>query len=368
MTCRTTTNRLGRDHVIVRIAVLSTPFVPVPPRDYGGTELVVHELVEGLLQRGHDVVLYATGDSRSHGPVQALYPEAQWPPEPLADLNHVSWALSEVAHRDFDLVHAHSAPALAVARLVPHLPLVYTLHHAMDPSLSSYYRYFPEVSFVAISADQGRREPGAEPEAVIHHGLDPSRYRWATRPRDYVCFLGRFAPEKGLHIAIDAAGRVGVPILIAGETHPAGRRYYEREIVPRLGARHVNLLGPADPTDKARLLRDARALLAPIQWEEPFGLVLIEAMLSGCPVVAFPRGSVTELVEPGVTGFIVRTVEEMARAIRPGGAVDRLDRRHIRELAVQRFGRDRMVEGYERLYRVVSHRRTSALDHPITAA
>jgi glycosyltransferase involved in cell wall biosynthesis len=352
----------------MRIAMISTPFVPVPPRDYGGTELVVHELVEGLLQRGHQVVLFATGDSRTHGRLEALYAEAQWPPEPLAELNHVSWALREAAQNGFDLVHAHSPPALAVARLAPSLPLVYTVHHAMDPALSDYYRYFPEVAFVAISGDQARREPGVRAKIVIHHGLEPSAYRWATRPRDYVCFLGRFAPEKGLHTAIDAAGRVGVPILVAGETHPVGRRYYEREIVPRLGARHVKLLGPVGPTDKARLLRDARALLAPIEWEEPFGLVLIEAMLSGCPVVAFGRGSVLELVEPGVTGFVVRTVEDMARAIRPGGPVDRLDRRRIREIAVRRFGRDRMVEEYERLYRLAAERGARDLDHPPTAA
>jgi glycosyltransferase involved in cell wall biosynthesis len=325
-------------------------------------------MFEGLLHRGNQVGLFATGDYPSRGTVEALYPEARWPPEPLADLNHVSWALRQVAESDFDLVHAHSAPALGVGRLAPDVPMVYTLHHAMDPALSDYYRYFAEVTFVAISADQARREPGARSQAVIHHGLDPSAYRWATRPRDYVCFLGRFAPEKGLHTAIDAAGRVGVPILVAGETHPAGRKYYQREIVPRLGARHVKLLGPAGPTDKARLLRDARALLAPIDWEEPFGLVLIEAMLSGCPVVAFARGSVPELIESGVTGFAVETVEEMARMIRPGGPVDRLDRRHIRELAVERFGRDRMVEEYERLYQQVAARGVRERRHSPTAA
>jgi glycosyltransferase involved in cell wall biosynthesis len=352
----------------MRIAMISTPFVPVPPRDYGGTELVVHELVEGLLHRGHQVVLFATGDSRSGGPIESLYAEARWPPEPLAELNHVSWALRQVADGEFDLVHAHSPPALGAARLVPNLPLVYTLHHAREPAVSDYYRYFAEVTFVAISADQAQRELGARAQAVIHHGLDPSAYRWATRPRDYVCFLGRFAPEKGLHTAIDAAGRVGVPILVAGETHPAGRKYYQREIVPRLGARHVKLLGPAGPTDKARLLRDARALLAPIDWEEPFGLVLIEAMLSGCPVVAFARGSVPELIDNGVTGFVVHTVEEMARAIRPGGPVDRLDRRHIRELAAERFGRDRMVEEYDRLYQQVAARGVRDRGHSPTAA
>jgi glycosyltransferase involved in cell wall biosynthesis len=368
VTCRTTVGSPADDDVCMRIGMISTPFVPVPPRDYGGTELIVHELVEGLLQRGHDVVLFATGDSRSRGRLEALYPQGQWPPEPLAELNHVSWALRRVAEGGFDLVHAHSAPALAVARLTVDLPVVYTLHHAMDPALTDYYRYFPEITFVAISTDQARREPGARAAAVIHHGLDPSAYRWTTRPRDYVCFLGRFAPEKGVHIAIDAAGRVGVPILVAGETHPPGRLYYEREIVPRLGARHVTLLGPVGPTDKARLLRDARALLAPIDWEEPFGLVLIEAMLSGCPVVAFARGSVPELVETGVTGFVVRTVEEMARAIRPGGPVDRLDRRRIRELAALRFGRDRMVEEYEGVYHLVADRGARGRDHPSTAA
>ena len=333
----------------MRIAMISTPFVPVPPRQYGGTELVVSELVEGLLDRGHDVTLYATGDSRTRARLRALYPLAQWPPDVYADLNHVSFAMREIVRSRYDLIHAHSPVALGFARLTS-IPMAYTLHHAQEPGLSAYYRLFPEVQYVAISADQARREPGVQDCTVIHHGLDPRIYRWTDRPGDYVCFLGRFAREKGLAAAIDVAAAARTSIYVAGAAHPGDLEYARAEIEPRLGARHVRHLGPVGQSEKVPLLRDARALLAPIEWNEPFGLVLIEAMLSGCPVVAFGRGSVPELVEDGVTGFIAESREEMADLIRPGGAVDRLDRRRIRQVAVSRFGRERMVIEYERLY------------------
>ena len=334
----------------MRIAMISTPFVAVPPRDYGGTELVVHELVEGLLDRGHDVTLFATGDSRTRAPLRSLYARAQWPPEGIIDLNHCSWALGEVAQGGFDLIHAHSAPALALGRLVPDTPLVYTLHHVQQPVLSEYYRHFPEVAFVAISEDQARRETGAREVTVIHHGLDPDRYRWTERPGPHVCFIGRFAREKGPHVAIDAASLAGVPIRIAGEAHPPDRDYACTQVEPRLQAGHVTWLGCIGTEQKVPLLRDARALLAPIDWNEPFGLTLIEAMLSGCPVVAFGLGSIPELIEPGVTGFIATSLEDMARLIRPGGPVDRLDRRLIRTVAVRRFNHRRMAADYEDLY------------------
>jgi glycosyltransferase involved in cell wall biosynthesis len=257
--------------------------------------------------------------------------------------------MREIARSRFDLIHAHSPVALGFTRLTA-IPMAYTLHHAQEPGLSAYYRQFPEVQHVAISADQARREPGVQDCAVIHHGLDPRIYRWTDRPGDYVCFLGRFAQEKGLPAAIDAAAAARTPIYVAGAAHPGDVDYARAEIEPRLRGRHVRHLGPVGQSEKVPLLRDARALLAPIEWNEPFGLVLIEAMLSGCPVVAFGRGSVPELVEDGITGFIAESREEMADLIRPGGAVDRLDRRRIRQLAVSRFGRERMVIEYERLY------------------
>jgi len=334
----------------MRIAMISTPFLAVPPRGYGGTELVVSELAEGLRGRGHDVTLFATGDSRTSGVLRSLYPTAQWPPDILTDLNHVSWALRQVVGGTFDVVHAHSAVALAMARLLPTLPFVYTLHHERDEALSAFYRYFPGTRFVAISADQAHREVPLPRVEVIHHGLDPAAYEWSARAHDYLCFVGRFTEVKGPHVAIDVAARAGLRIRVAGEVHPPDRAFAEREVEPRLGASHVTYLGSIGAEVKRPLLRDARALLAPIQWHEPFGLILVEAMLSGCPVVAFRRGSVPELVEEGVTGFIVDSADEMAALVRRRDLLPRFDRLRCRARAVERFGRARMVADYERCY------------------
>ncbi len=338
----------------MHVAMISTPFVAVPPRDYGGTELVVHELVEGLVERGHDVTLFATGDSSTSGELRWLYPEAQWPPGMLSELNHASWALKEVAEGDFDVVHVHCAAGLAFGRLMPGIPMVYTLHHERTKDLSDFYPNFPEIHYVAISADQMRRAVQLPHMHVIHHGLDPAPYQWTAEPGDFVVFLGRFARVKGPHIAIDAAAAAGVPIRVAGETHKVDGEFGKVEVEPRLSLPHVTYLGNIGMKEKVPLLRDARALLAPIAWNEPFGLALIEAMLSGCPVVAFPRGSIPELVEQGVTGFVVRTAEELVTTIRPGGPLDHFDRERCRARAVERFNRDRMVERYARLYERVA--------------
>jgi glycosyltransferase involved in cell wall biosynthesis len=340
----------------MRIAVISTPFLAVPPRRYGGTELIVHELAEGLLRRGHDVQLFATGDSRTAAELSFLYPEAQWPPETLADLNHASWAMQQVIERGpFDIVHAHSAVALACTRFVPDMPLVYTIHHHRDEQLSAFYRFYQTPHYIAISEDQRRREVPLRHVEVIHHGLDPAKYSYTAKPRgDYVCFIGRFSQTKGPHTAIDAARRAGVPIRVAGEVHAPDAHWVNVELRPRLRQAHVTDLGPIPLSVKAPLLCDARALLAPIEWNEPFGLVLIEAMLSGCPVVAFPKGSIPELIEEGVTGFVATSFEHIVELIRPGGAVETFDRVRCRQRATEKFSADRMVADHVALYERVS--------------
>jgi glycosyltransferase involved in cell wall biosynthesis len=353
---------------MLRIAMISTPFIPVPPRDYGGTELIVHELVEGLLDRGHQVTLFATGDSQTRATLQALYDEATWPPEPFTELDHVSWAIRQAADGGFDVMHAHSPCALALARLAPGLPLVYTIHHAQEPVLSRYYARFTGVDYVCISRDQCRRETAAEGCTVIHHGLDAGRYQWSGRAEPYVCFVGRLAREKGPVTAIDAAARAGVHLRMAGSIHPPDQPYVEAKVLRRLGGQGVTWMGPIGPDRKIPLLRDARALLAPIEWNEPFGLILIEALLSGCPVVAFGRGSVPELVEDGVTGFVAASEDDMVELIRPAGPVDALDRGRIREIAVRRFDRTRMVADYERVYDAAAARSHRPGLKPITAA
>jgi glycosyltransferase involved in cell wall biosynthesis len=334
----------------MRIALISTPFVAVPPARYGGTELMIAELSEGLVLRGHDVTLFGTGDSTSSAELRYLYDEAQWPPNFLHDANHVSWAMQQVYEEEFDVVHAHSASALIYTRFTSRPPVVYTLHHSQDSDLSSFYRHFPDVHYVAISHDQLSREPSVSEADVVHHGLDPDKYEWRERGADYACFIARFSRVKGPHTAIDVAEEAGIPIRVAGEVHAVDTEFHERELAPRLRKDHVTMLGSIGMREKVPLLRDARALLAPIEWEEPFGLALIEAMLSGCPVVAFARGSVPELVEEGVTGFIARDRDEMREIIRPGGKLDSFDRRRCRERAAERFGRDRMVREYESVY------------------
>jgi glycosyltransferase involved in cell wall biosynthesis len=352
----------------MRIAIVSTPFVAVPPRDYGGTELVVYELVQGLTERGHDVTLFATGDSRTSAEQRALYDLARWPPDPFTDLNQVSWALQQVVEGRFDVVHVNSPAALAFSRLLPGLPLVYTLHHGRDDRLSEYYLNFPEVHFVAISADQRRREVPLPRCDVIHHGLHPARFQCRERPGPALAFVGRLSREKGPHTAIDVAARAGLRIQIAGRPHPPDREFAARELERRLALRHVSYLGVIGLRTKVPLLRDARALLAPIEWEEPFGLILIEAMLSGCPVVAFPRGSVPELVDPGVTGYVVDSADEMVEVVRPGGPLDRFDRLRCRRRASQRFSRARLVRDHERLYARVAAESAAVGQLPFTAA
>jgi glycosyltransferase involved in cell wall biosynthesis len=334
----------------MRIAMVSTPFVSVPPAAYGGTELIVHELAEGLVDEGHDVTLFATGDSRTRGRLNFLYALPQWPPEPLAELNHASWAMSQIAAGGYDLIHAHSALVLGMSRLLGTPPVVYTIHHTRTEDFSDFYRYFPRAQYIAISHRQKELETDLPKCEVIHHGLDPDQFECGA-PEDYVCFVARFSEIKGPHTAIMASAKAGVPIRMAGEAHTPDQDFFRRELEPLLAMPHVDYLGLVGPKEKRPLLQKSRALLAPIDWEEPFGLIMVEAMLSGCPVVAFPRGSVPELVEYGVTGFIVSDVNEMADAIRPGGPIDSFDRHRCRTRAIERFSRSRLVADHLRLYR-----------------
>ena len=182
--------------------MISTPFLAVPPKKYGGTELVVSELVEGLVARGHEVVLFATGDSATKAELRFAYTEAQWPPNSAADIYHVSSAMDQIAGEDFDIVHTHSATALGFSRLLPDIPIVYTLHHHRVEELSSFYQHFPKTHYIAISQRQKDLEVPLPNCDVIYHGLDPERFECGTEPEDYVCFIGRFSDEKGPHLSL----------------------------------------------------------------------------------------------------------------------------------------------------------------------
>jgi len=332
--------------------MVSTPFVPVPPPRYGGTELVVAELVTALAAAGHEVTLFATGDSRPPAEIalRARFPRAVWPPAPYAELEHAGFAVEEILKdaRGFDVVHAHVPALLPFGRMLE-APVVYTVHHADG---SDYARLAPlyersRAHFVAISERQRELMPALADASVIHHGLDPHVHGLGRGDGGYVAFLGRLARDKGPHVAIDAARAAGLPIRIAGAPHPGDHDYFEREIGARLCSSGVTAVGELGGGDKRDFLGAAQALLFPVDWEEPFGLVMIEAMLAGTPVLAFARGSVPEIVEDGVTGFVCEDADEMAERLR---TIGRFDRAACRARALERWSAARMVRDYVNLY------------------
>jgi glycosyltransferase involved in cell wall biosynthesis len=333
----------------LRVALVSTPFVAVPPKAYGGTELVVADLAKALTARGAQVVVYATGDSELPGiEVRSYFSAAHWPPNRELESAHARWSLRDIAQdpRGFDVVHIHSPSAVGLARLCGY-PVVYTLHHDRDDELSALYRRAPNVALVAISHSQAGREP-VPVRGVVHHGLDPSRYR-RMPDQGYLLFLGRYDRVKGVVHAIEVAARAGLPLVMAGAPHEGD--YYEVEVKPLVRRHGVMELGPVGGARKAALIARARALLFPIEWEEPFGLVMIEAMLSGVPVIGHARGAVPEVVDDGITGVVCDDPSEMVAAAR---IADKLFKRErIREQAVRRWSAERMADEYLAVYRSV---------------
>ena len=330
----------------LQIALVSTTAVATPPTAYGGTELIVGELARGLVELGHHPTVFATGDSRCAGVLRWAIERPVWPPDTLTELRHAGFAWAEIAAGSFDVVHVNHPFALPFARLVGR-PTVMTVHHHREDAFAEHYASYPEVAFNAISKTQRELSPHIPFRAVIHHGLSVDAYPEGAGAGGYCAFLGRFAPEKAPHLAIDAAKNAGVPIRLGGEAHPPARAYFEREVLPRLGP-GVDCLGEVGAARKISLLRDAACLLFPIQWEEPFGLVMIEAMLVGTPVIGFSRGSVPEVIDEGVTGHVVRSVDDMVDRIR---TIATFDRQRCRARARERWSSLRMAREYVALYR-----------------
>jgi len=334
----------------MRIAIVSTCALPVPPVAYGGTELVIAELAKALTRFGHDVTVFATGDSRPCAELRWCFSSPVWPPDDTAELLHASraWASIVGERPPFDVVHLHQAPAVAFTA-IHQLPTVLTMHHGRVANLAKYYAAFPDVSYVAISRRQADLVPELDVRHVVHHGIDVDAYCAGDGRGGWLAFVGRFAPEKGVHVAIEASLSTGVPLRLGGAPHEPNKDYFEREVRPRL-ARAGDLVhwkGEVNLPAKLTILGGAKAALFPIQWEEPFGLAMIESMLVGTPVIAFARGAVPEIIDEGVTGFVVRDLDEMIEKIRCVGA---LDRDRCRRRARQRWASARMAREYERVY------------------
>jgi len=335
----------------MRIAIISTPFIRVPPDGYGGTELFCYELAEELHARHHEVTIFTTGDSVVRCRKRFLYPRGQWPMTAADEFNHIGWAFSEIARSTagFDVVQTNSPLSIPLAPFLK-LPIVHTIHHKREDEFSRIYAIHPDVHYVGISRRQLSMETSLPHATVIHHGVSPESYPVSREDAGYLLHLGRFAAEKGTDLAIDVAEKAGLRLVLAGRVHPQDHAFFASSVAPRLGHPYVELVGEADSKRKVELLRGARALVCPLRWEEPFGLVVVEAMMCGTPVLGFARGAFPEIIDEGVTGFSIPAddVEGMAKIAQ---SLDRFDRLACARRARERFTTSAMTDAYQALFR-----------------
>jgi glycosyltransferase involved in cell wall biosynthesis len=341
---------LERTSKPLRVGLIAPPWVAVPPPEYGGTEVVVDQLARGLTRAGCEVTLFTTGDSTC--PVQrlSLYPEAlSTCADVAAEVPHVTRAYRELGA--VDIIHDHTLSGPAWVRSHPRaVPVVTTAHGQFTPELRRQYAGFASsgIGVIAISRSQRRSAPEIPMAAVIHHGIDLAAFPVGRGDGGYVLFLGRMHPDKGAHRAIAIARAAGWPIVLAAKMRePAEHRYFATYVEPLLGP-DAMYVGEVGGHRKLALLGDAHALINPIRWPEPFGLVMIESLACGTPVLSFPEGAAPEIVEHGRSGFLCRDEADMSAAI---GLVADLDRADARARVATCFTTERMVEDHLALYR-----------------
>ncbi len=332
----------------LRIAHVAPMATSVPPRKAGSVQTMTSLLTEGLVARGHEVTLFAPGDSTTRARLHAMAPQGYWHdasmwPWEMYELLNIAAAVERAS--EFDVIHYEAGyypMSLALSRLSP-TPVSQTLHHAPSPAEVRLWKQYPEAPFIAISKEQARLLDGLNVVDVVPHGIDTERFTFSAKPEGYLLFLGRFTPGKGPVQAIEVAKALGMRLLLAA----ADTAYYREAVAPLVDGEQIVWVGEVDFATKVRLYGGARALLYPVQAGEPFGLVLAEAMACGTPVAALDRGAVRELVDPGVTGGVFADEAAMTAGLE---AVMALDRKRVREQAVARFGVMPMVDGYVRAF------------------
>ncbi|HJV80331.1 glycosyltransferase family 4 protein [Noviherbaspirillum sp.] len=336
----------------MKIAQVSPIFESVPPKAYGGTERVISYLTEELVKQGHEVTLFASGDSETAARLVSPIAESLRP-----DVLRPAWLAYHIIQMDqvseladsFDVIHFHTdylhfPLAKSLGR-----PYVTTLHGRQDlPELQPLYRHFHDVPLVSISNHQRTPLPEANWCETVYHGLPSDLHSFQESPGDYFVFIGRISQEKRVDRAIDIAKQCGVPVYIGAKIDKADEPYFNACIKPLLRDPLVQFVGEVNQREKRELLEHARALLFPIDWPEPFGLVMIEAFSCGTPVIAYRNGSVPEIMEDGVTGFVVTNQDEAVRAAKN---IDAIDRKGCREAFDRRFTATHMAENYLRVYR-----------------
>ena len=335
----------------MRIAVLSPVWFPVPPSGYGGIEWIVSLLADGLVEAGHEVTLFASGDSSTKARLVSVFPEA-----PSAEIGKAApelrHALSCFERADeFDIVNDHSGPLAAALGAAVETRVVHTVHGPLVGADGDLYamlaRVAPSVGLISLSLNQRKPQPGLPWVATCHNALDLAAYPVHAERGEYLLFLGRMSPDKGCHRAVEVARAAGLPLKIAGKMRePAEQEYFESTVAPYLG-NGIEYLGETSHAKKVALLQNARATLFPIEWEEPFGLVMIESMACGTPVIATRWGAVPEVIEDGRSGVVVDDYREMPDAL---AAADELEPLECRRSVEEHFSAERMVRDYEAAY------------------
>ncbi|NJR50302.1 MAG: glycosyltransferase family 4 protein [Leptolyngbyaceae cyanobacterium CSU_1_3] len=343
----------------MRIAQIAPLWESVPPPAYGGAELVVSLLTDELVRRGHEVTLFATGDSHSLATLEAVHPRALRLDDSVKEHSiYEMLQLGEVYQRsnEFDIIHSHiGCAALPCAPLVK-TPTVHTLHGAFTTDNEKLFRHARNQPYVSISNAQRESKLGLNYVATVYNGIDTDSHKFYPEPDSspYLAFLGRISPEKGTHTAIEIAKRTGWHLKIAGKVDRVDVDYYETLIKPHIDGQQIEYLGEANHVQKNVLMGNAVATLFPITWREPFGLVMIESMAAGTPVIAMELGSTSEIIAHGETGFLCHTVDECVAAL---GQVHLIDRQVCRNHIVNYFSVLQMANGYEAVYRqLVSER------------
>jgi glycosyltransferase involved in cell wall biosynthesis len=342
----------------MKVAVLSPVWFAVPPTGYGGIEWVVSLLADGLAAAGHDTTLFASGDSRTHAKLAAVYPEA-----PSAQIGRTQPELHHALScyersGDFDVIHDHTGMLGAVLGGAVETPVVHTVHGPLDGEPGELYesiaRVSPQVGLISISMNQRKPKPELPWIANCPNALDFSVYPCKPHRGDYLLFLGRMSPDKGAHRAIAVAMEAGLPLKLAGKLQDQKEiDYFEELVAPHLVG-DIEYLGEVSHGEKVELLQNARATLFPIEWEEPFGLVMIESMACGTPVIATRWGAVPEVIEDGRSGVIVDSYREMAEALE---RADELDPLELRRFAEEHFSPERMVADYVAAYETAIERK-----------
>jgi len=336
----------------MKIAQVAPLWIPIPPYTYGGTELVVSWLCDELIRRGHEVTLFATGDSKTKAKLIPVWPSSLWRAKlrtPHAVFSLLYQKLIELQDQ-FDIIHDHCEFYTVPYSKFLKPPLITTLHHHLPEETIILYKKFPSINYVAISKNQRKSGPGINIVRTIYHGLPLEKYPFEEKSEDYLLWLSRIGPDKGVAEAIDIAKLSGEKLIISGNILPQYADYFEFRIKPLIDGKQIKFLGASDFEKKIELFKRAKAFLFPIKRPEPFGLVVIEAMACGTPVIAFKQGSLPELIEDGKTGFLVNSIEEACQVLKN---IDKIKREYCREHVEKNFNLKRMVNKYEKLYKKI---------------